>query len=984
MLHMSKLITHRITQTLATILVLVMSIGSVLAQVPTEQDCLGAIPICDETYTVSSNHNGMGNYPNEIFNVGGCYAPEQRSIWLQFTIQTAGLLRFSIDPLNANQDHDWTLFDMTNTTCAALGTNAGAAAAMVRSNTWGAFGFNGSTGVSTPNGGVGNCNGPGGFNGPKWCADLNVAVGETYYLHITNWTGTVYGFTVDFSSSTAVLFDNIPPAMDSITSPVNCAAFDSIRVQFDEELVCSSIQAGDFVLEGPGGLHTVTSADGVGCGTYTDQASIEFTPPVTQIGQYYLKIQSGAGYVEDLCGNLDTLDSIGFFFDGVVAAQLIPDHLDCFEVCDGSIDVDITSGAAPYSYAWSGGLPPDSNQVGLCAGNYTVTITDDVGCTLVVDTTLDQAPDITTSTLNVEGISCHNTVACDGSASASSTGGTPPYFYTWSSSESGFLANQLCADTNFIYTTDGNGCMDTLPVVIPTPLPVLTTGFGDTMICISNIASIAGSATGGNSPYNYNWKEGSPENAVTYTNQVIQVSPDTTTSFFVQSIDNNGCLGDTAEVVVKVRPPLGVSYEQPDTICPYDTIPLEVEGQGGDSIYTYAWETGQFGSSISVSPDAPRWYRITVSDACGTPVHRDSIYVQVGGYSAITSSVTLEDDSICRGASVYLIARGSGGFNGPTEYTFDWSHTNDDNPVQFVHPTKTTTYQLSIGDLCLSEPGQSSVTIYVGEPETPSVVSSVDEACGASLVEFTKTNYNPKSTYHWIIGDARYERYPVDSIIQTFDDPGCVPVELEVVTPFGCKSKDFYPCLVEILDTPDADFQYAPILPSNTQPYTVFENTSLGADQWFWIINRDTFQQSLKLPYVFDVLDSFATVELHVQNAEGCADSIEQLVRLIFETTLYYPSGFTPNNDGLNDVFKIEGESIAHQDYDLVIYDRWGTQVFRSNNPDRGWDGHWVNGPKVIAGSYPFVLRYRDHYGELHVVRDQVMVVNTGEQTGLR
>lgn len=957
---------------------------AVHAQTPTDQDCLGAVPICDETYTVSTNHNGMGNYPNEIFNVAGCYAPEQRSIWLQFTIQTAGILRFSIDPVNTNQDHDWTLFNMTNTTCAALATNAGASAAMVRSNTWGAFGFNGSTGVSTPNGGFGNCNGPGGFNGPKWCADLNVAVGETYYLHITNWTGTVYGFTVDFSSSTAVLFDNIPPAMDSVTSPVNCASFDSIRVRFDEELVCSSIQGGDFVLEGPGGTHTVTSASGVGCGTYTDEVSIQFTPPVTQIGQYYLKVQSGAGYVEDLCGNLDTIDSIGFYFDGIIDAELIPDHLDCFEVCDGGLNVDISLGNAPYTYAWSGGLPPDSTQSGLCAGNYTVTITDDAGCTLVVDTALNQASDIVTSTTSIEGISCHNTVACDGGASVSSTGGNPPYFYTWSSSESGFLASQLCADTNYVYTTDINGCLDTLVVIVPTPTPVVTNSFGDTMICISNIASIAGSATGGNAPYYYNWKEESPQNSVSYTTQVVQVSPDTTTFYYVQAIDENGCLGDTAVVEVKVRPPLDAFYEQPDTICPYDTIGLTINGVGGDTVYTYSWETGQFGSSIEVSPDLPRWYRVTVSDACGTPAFADSIFVQVGGYSAISSTIQLEDDSICRGESVYLIAKGTGGFKGPEEYTFHWSHTNDNNPVQFVRPTKTTTYDLTIADLCISKPGSSSITVHVGEPEMASVEALPMEACGASDVEFRKTGFNASSTYNWVINGNRYEDYAVDSLLQQFDDPGCIPVELEVITAFGCRTEQAYPCLVKILDTPEAAFNYAPILPSNTQPFTVFDHTSLGADEWYWIIGADTFEQQQKVPYVFDPLDSFALVELFVKNDEGCADSTAELVRLIFETTLFYPSGFTPNDDGLNDVFQIQGEAISYQDFSLIIYDRWGTQVFRSNTPDRAWDGHWVNGPKVPAGSYPFVLRYRDHYGELRVIRDQVMVVSTGEQTGLR
>ena len=80
--------------TLFSLFLMFMS-GMALAQ-PTFQDCLGAIPVCSDSITIGMNHNGMGNYGNEIANVSNCYAPEQRSVWFTWTVQQSGLLRFAI------------------------------------------------------------------------------------------------------------------------------------------------------------------------------------------------------------------------------------------------------------------------------------------------------------------------------------------------------------------------------------------------------------------------------------------------------------------------------------------------------------------------------------------------------------------------------------------------------------------------------------------------------------------------------------------------------------------------------------------------------------------------------------------------------------------------------------------------------------------------------------------------------------------------
>src|SRR5690606_10604250 len=78
----------------------------------------------------------------------------------------------------------------------------------------------------------------------------------------------------------------------------------------------------------------------------------------------------------------------------------------------------------------------------------------------------------------------------------------------------------------------------------------------------------------------------------------------------------------------------------------------------------------------------------------------------------------------------------------------------------------------------------------------------------------------------------------------------------------------------------------------------------------------------------------------------GCRDSVQYMVTLTPEFTLYVPSAFSPDGDGLNDYFKAEGIGIG--DFEMVIYDRWGQKVFFTDNLAIGWDGSYDS---FIGGS---------------------------------
>jgi gliding motility-associated-like protein len=115
------------------------------------------------------------------------------------------------------------------------------------------------------------------------------------------------------------------------------------------------------------------------------------------------------------------------------------------------------------------------------------------------------------------------------------------------------------------------------------------------------------------------------------------------------------------------------------------------------------------------------------------------------------------------------------------------------------------------------------------------------------------------------------------------------------------------------------------------------------------------------------------TYVVTVTNADGCEFSDD--FRIGTECISYYhiPSAFSPNGDNLNDVFKPTLKN--YQDYSMVIYNRWGEELYRSENPDMGWDGIY-QGKEVSNGVYMYSIRFiTTENGQFQTVKGLVNVL---------
>lgn len=412
------------------------------------------------------------------------------------------------------------------------------------------------------------------------------------------------------------------------------------------------------------------------------------------------------------------------------------------------------------------------------------------------------------------------------------------------------------------------------------------------------------------------------------------------------------------DMVSLPSPPDTIYRSRDITVCFRDTFLLKAD----TAARCVRWDDGSTGTARIVT-SAGSYYVGYSTDGCG--YHIDTFKVEMVPLPVITYT-----GFSCPGAAegmAVIASRPGESF----AYNFNWKDVSGNSVWVTTDALSDTVKGLNAGinfvQVTTANGCDTTLTFSVTELPQPLASFDADTAvCSGAEIRFS--NSSDASVVAWDFGNG--VGYDDDIVYHTFGPAGEYLVSLTVVNPEGCAHRATSVVNVQELDLAlAADALIADkgdavtLVASAPVPFTVtaWEPAYLFADQ-------SAVSQSIRI-------QESVTVTVFAQsNGLGCRDSTEVTLRL--EPFMQVPTAFSPNGDGLNDMFfpVMTGEGYALESF--LIFNRWGQLVYEAylNSGLSGWDGS-LNGKPVDMGVYFYHIVINNPSGKLVVKKGEVTLV---------
>ena len=650
----------------------------------------------------------------------------------------------------------------------------------------------------------------------------------------------------------------------------------------------------------------------------------------------------------------DTTNSIAVFQPGLYAVSHI-DTAGCVNVVSDSVfvfwqtppDTPTTSVTGLYSlcwgdsvqlstptaagYYWSTGDSTQSIWVNT-QGQYSVQVRDSIFCysfpsldvTVLVDTPKTQP--LLTHTGNL--------TFCSGDSITLQSNSSDSIVWNTGDTTQNLVVKS--AGTYWCRALGEGDCPDVFSdsltvVVLSTPSVPSITGTSTTF-CQGDSLQLLSSAT-----FHNLWSTGD-------TVQTIWVNQ--AGNYWVLGQGTNGCNSDTSLLFSvsmqspALQPTIAASGNL--TFCQGDSILLS-----SSYLTNNLWSTGDTTASISIKQSGAYWVSYQDTGACAHP-YSDTITVSVLARPSAPSISPTGTATLCQSNGVFL--------NSGSVFNNRWS-TGDTTQQIYVQTPGIVYLWLEDSFGCVGDSAQIEIllsSLSLGNDTT---------VCEGEELQFQATG---GGSYQWSTGATS------TSIVLTVNAPQQVWVH-DVVS--GC-----YDTLqINVLPKPQAQFTMTPsngFTPLDVQ----FTNQSTGATSYSWDFGDGNQSIATNPMHTYNNLGDF-TVTLIAKNVQGCSDTATySFIEVEGGGFIYIPNTFTPNGDGRNEFFEIFG---VEKPFTLMVYNRWGNQVFYSQDYQNDWDGR-VNGKTIPQGAYSYLIEYKyinpnatspDPEGSSRLIRGVVNVV---------
>ena len=709
--------------------------------------------------------------------------------------------------------------------------------------------------------------------------DLSVTGGTTGYTYA--WTASGGGVIPSGQSTNQDLTGLVAGTYNvTVTDANNCTTTNSATITQPSAPLASSKTQVDVKCYGNAtGSIDLTVTGGTTAYTYAWTASGGGTVPSGQatnqdltglvIGTYNVTITDA--------NNCTTTNSATITQPTQLIISNIATDVKCFAGNDGGVNVTVSGGVTPYSYSWTNGATTE-DITNVVIGNYTLTVTDNNGCTIQTTGIVNQ-PALLVASHVISDVKCYN--GSDGAINLTIAGGITPYVFAWSSSDVTEDISGKPTGTYKVTVTDKNLCVVKDSGFISQPAAPLSSTMA--MSPVNCYAGNDGSAdltvAGGTSPYTFAWSNGKTTE---------DISGLTLGTYYVTITDFNNCqLLDTV-VVTQPAAPLATTMSSLNVKCfGGNDGSADLTVTGGTKPYNFVWSNAQ--STEDISGLILGKYVVTITDI-NLCIIKDSVTITQP--AAPLSSIISQTAVKCFGGTDGGVALTVSG--GTLNYSYLWSNGATTKDISNVITGK---YKVTVTD------GNSCIlkdSIVVTQPVAPIAATHIvsNAKCKDVLngnINLSVTGGTSPYTFAWSNGQTTEDAVNLRDghYVVTITDAN------------GCKLKDSADITEPDSLIISADGTTATPAVSNgfvfvtvkggTLPYTYFWNGSASN-------NNDTLFRQPIGTYIIRVVD-----------ANGCEDT-DTFNILEAPPTSMLRIGPNPSNGSLT-VFDLEAFGL-----DLPIY----------------------------------------------------------------
>jgi len=590
----------------------------------------------------------------------------------------------------------------------------------------------------------------------------------------------------------------------------------------------------------------------------------------------------------------------------------------------GSIDVIISGGVGPFVYEWLGTTNTTPIIGNLQPGNYTLAVTDQGQCGTPQLFTFTISASPTDPVLLVAATSLS---ICLGETTTLTASGSANYVWNADPTLNTNIGATVIATptitTTYIANSTINGCSQTASITVNVSSAPVSAISSNSPVCEGSTLNLTATSVVGAT---YLWSGPNVFSSLSQNPIIVSATP-LSAGTYTCLVAIGSCISTySTNVIVDAAIPSVINAAGP--FCISDLVfdlnspnePGLWSGTGITDVNTGAFlpsSAGSINSAITFDSDA---YCTSAS----------TINIQVS--SALSATITPINSLCVNGNLVQLVAANAGG---------TWSG-NAVNSSGTVSPAAlgVGTFQ-AIYTIAGSCGGADTITIQVVPLPQFSFTSSTATGCAPLNVQFNSNSATALSSCVWSI-DGVNVGTGCGSFNYNFQSAGCFTVALTSTDGNGCVNSVSQTDLVCVDLFPIAAFQWSPITPSLNNPLVEFTNLSLGNTTNQWNVNGE-LSSNEDAQYTFsETVGSSFQACLEVSNQYGCADSICYTVFVNREEMVFVPNSFSPNDDGLNDVFfpVLSGFNLNEIQYEFGIYNRYGERIFYSQDPEQAWIGN--------------------------------------------